>query len=747
MDQWINKHHPTSLSECLVGGKGNKEKIIGWMNQRSRKTGLPCLMISGQSGSGKSTLIDMIGKQPNVVMSKNYASDERTSEKMSKMLNDLIFRPVFRVVPKDEYKIFVIDEADSSTDGPLLTWVANNVEKYSRECSFIVVANDPSSKPIRTFLTKMNPPESAHKLLHIKLEPFTDDVIIGVLKNLLNKEQKPQMEVTPFMEIVQGSNGDLRRAINELQWWYTAHGKNIKSSTPINLSMTGSPNGFDKAMEVYDETEKETPGFTKLMSTQSVFTFMQQSRSLMYETDKEDRVKMAFALGEYDKFFMPLMMGTNAIQMVTTDNIENSVYATTTQKKQGRFGANKLSQSDIKKKELSAINFCLDLCDSFCQYDVISADIHQNHGDNWEMEEYGLASGFARPLLLLSLGKKPISTWQPPILMPTKHHFSTNIQPVEAEVDANWRVEMETSVPKTSWCLDFKPMLRTIYSCSLSTIYEGKDSEMKLKQMQVFVHETKTTPERFSALDDLKFVGGDSLSMSSKALRKVFDNIMSSYKQEHRFAKKVDVNPQKKTLQSLGLDDTADDKPKRTRATKPKTATGTVRSRGSKAKACLLDDTDAPVPIPVVKSPASKPPPQPRTVKKVNTLSPIKQEQSSPESMEISPIETSPSEEQLPSPPMDTHPSPVAPKQTSRFSTKRSAPPPSTPEPPQKKPKLGSLAKGQCKISSFFGKSKENEPKSEGQSNKPSISGPKKMGLKNLLSAFDNLEGKVVHRQ
>lgn len=719
MDQWIDKYKPSKLDQVLFGDYVSKQGIIGWFNQRKQNLGSPILLITGGTGTGKTLIVDLMIAYSKAVTIKTFASDERTNILMNRQLDNLIYRPRLCLSSEQEFKIFLLDEVDNSTDGQLINWLLGAAEKHGHVCSFIIISNDPGSKHIRTLLQKTSTggkrvtKTTMIKLTHIKMTYPSRDALFQKLKSIAIEECiTHKLNESDIYHIVDSSNGDVRRAVCDLQW---------------NSSMKKIPT------LIVDSEEK--PSFIQLMANENIFGFIQQARSYLHNLDiNESKTNIVSVMAEYDKFRLPLFMACNANSLITSENVKSWYSADDRKQEKSRFSVRKSAEDkkSIMISELKQLAICSDFCDATTRFDLLDSDIQRNHGDNWELQDYAMIEGFGRHMVVLSGGKK--IGRDPMLVYPNAHYFATNIQPTENTVDEQWRIDQIIPIQKGAWRTDHFPLLRSLMACYLMNVYEGKESKQKMENIRDIVKSIRLLPERFAHLQttflqlsdieikDVCIHVPSSLGMSSPALKKVFDDILQEYKCSA--TGKIDTKPTKSAIATLDDD---------VQITKRKPIASNVKVREKNTtKQCLMDEE------PFVKSPKNQiSPVTPSTITEPST----------------SPTQTKPSRfiSTKRKPKLNNNNN-IDPNEEQRFQRannvklkkvtgKRKIVDEPKLQSPNKRSKM-SLPSSQSRISSFFVRS---DVQSDQKTSSQKIVA--KGSLQNLVQRFDDLDRVVIHHK
>ena len=194
---WIEQYRPKTFNE-FVGQDNIKEEIESMIKNRS----IPHLLFEGPAGVGKTTMCYIVARQLfGDSFRSNFlelnASDERGIDTIRQKVKTFA-----KVKPLSaDFKIIFLDEADHLTNDAQAS-LRRVMELYSSVTRFILSCN---------YKHKIiSPIQSRCKVYKFnKLE-------VEQMKTVLHKIV-PEIEEEVIAEIVKNCDGDMRRAINELQ--------------------------------------------------------------------------------------------------------------------------------------------------------------------------------------------------------------------------------------------------------------------------------------------------------------------------------------------------------------------------------------------------------------------------------------------------------------------------------------------------------------------------------------------------
>ena len=198
---WVEKYRPSELKDFIGNSevKDKAEKMIGEKN-------IPHLLLSGKPGCGKTTLSILIAKNifgegwRNNFLEYN-ASHQRGIDFIRKNVKDAAS---FVAMDKG-FKIIFLDEADGLTTDAQEA-MRRIMEQYYENTRFIFACNNPQ------FII----PAIKSRCLNLELKRLGDEEIREKLIAIDFKEKCNKAD--KINEIVKQSQGDLRKAINALQF-------------------------------------------------------------------------------------------------------------------------------------------------------------------------------------------------------------------------------------------------------------------------------------------------------------------------------------------------------------------------------------------------------------------------------------------------------------------------------------------------------------------------------------------------
>lgn len=207
------KYRPESFDE-MVGQDHIREKL-----ESAELDDLQHLLLTGRAGIGKTTMAHILkrkhlGEETSNFMEMNASSENSIDDIRGKVRNFV------RTMPTGASRnILLLDESDNiSKDGQQA--LRRIMEEYSDNCLFILSGNyqDQFIDPIKS------------RCLHLEFNPITDEEIANRLEDIC-EEEGFEYDRDSLEKVADGSNGDIREAINSL-WFSVRDGKVEQIETP-----------------------------------------------------------------------------------------------------------------------------------------------------------------------------------------------------------------------------------------------------------------------------------------------------------------------------------------------------------------------------------------------------------------------------------------------------------------------------------------------------------------------------------
>ena len=206
-DPWVEKYRPTKISE-VVGNDQAKSAFLGWLTNKHRRK--KAVLLHGPPGVGKTSLVNATSHEFGFRIVEMNASDTRTAGAIDKVAG-----PAVSFVALDTFStactgnLLFLDEVDGvfgNQDRGGIGAIVNIVEES--QVPVILAANDPD-------LQKLRPLKKVCEL--VRFHRVRLPLIISRLQKICVDEQVTA-DLEALESIAENSHGDLRSAINDLQW-------------------------------------------------------------------------------------------------------------------------------------------------------------------------------------------------------------------------------------------------------------------------------------------------------------------------------------------------------------------------------------------------------------------------------------------------------------------------------------------------------------------------------------------------
>lgn len=200
LEIWTEKYRPKTI-EQIVGQNDFKRLVKPFVE----KGDVPHLLLYGPPGTGKTSAAlaivnEVLGEEANGNFMKVNASDDRTVEKMRRLVKDTIRHAPFN----GGIKIVFLDEADGLL-APAQELLRSPIEE-AKKTRFLLVAND-----VTSFI-----PPLTERFFSFEFKSLSTEEIATRLREIKEKEEV-ELSNEELMEIAADANGSLRVAITELQ--------------------------------------------------------------------------------------------------------------------------------------------------------------------------------------------------------------------------------------------------------------------------------------------------------------------------------------------------------------------------------------------------------------------------------------------------------------------------------------------------------------------------------------------------
>jgi len=201
---WPEKHRPKKL-EGLVGNRETIRTLKSWVEEwLSRIPSKRAALLVGPPGTGKTASVGALANDLDMELVEFNSSDKRNKDS----IETLVWRAASQQTLDGRPRLILLDEVDglSGTSdrggvGAILRVIKDSVHPI------VMTANDPDSPRLKDLM----------KVCQVyNFEIIENDDIEKILKHILS-ENNVSVSKETLDEIVEGSGGDLRAAISDLE--------------------------------------------------------------------------------------------------------------------------------------------------------------------------------------------------------------------------------------------------------------------------------------------------------------------------------------------------------------------------------------------------------------------------------------------------------------------------------------------------------------------------------------------------
>ena len=200
---WTEKYRPNKLTE-IIGQHHFTMDAKSWIEERN----MPNLLLYGNPGNGKTGAGLVIGKE---ILGESFkdnfievnASDDRRLENVRTTIKTVAQSGTIGDAP---FRIVLLDEMDGMTNDAQNA-LKRIMERYASNVRFIITCND-RNKIIFAL-------QSRCANYHFK--PLSNDAMLEVLNSILHREEITRFSQDEIGSFIYAMQGDMRRAITELQ--------------------------------------------------------------------------------------------------------------------------------------------------------------------------------------------------------------------------------------------------------------------------------------------------------------------------------------------------------------------------------------------------------------------------------------------------------------------------------------------------------------------------------------------------
>lgn len=226
---WIEKYRPKKLDEVV----NQKEAILSLKSLLKHTETLPHLLFSGPPGTGKTSValcivFEILGPTWKASTLELNASDERKIEDVRQTVKQ--FSQIVKIGSgKTEYGFIILDECDEMTE-PAQNALRRIMEISSKVTRFILICN---------YLSGVIPPIQSRCAI-FQFQRLTKESIEAHLTHVA-KNESIELTADGLSQIVESSEGDLRKAINILQTSSALSKGKIDAKTVLEIAHQATP--------------------------------------------------------------------------------------------------------------------------------------------------------------------------------------------------------------------------------------------------------------------------------------------------------------------------------------------------------------------------------------------------------------------------------------------------------------------------------------------------------------------------
>jgi len=200
---WTEKYRPSKLSD-IVGQEHFVLDAEQWVLEKN----MPNVLAYGVAGTGKTgagiaLAKDMLGETFKDNFFEVNASDDRRLETVRTTIKQVAQSGTIGEAP---FRIMLLDEMDGMTNDAQNA-LKRIMERYASNIRFIITCNDRSRIifPLQS------------RCANYRFNPLKNEIVLEVITRILDKEGVDGFDETDLARFIYQLDGDLRRAITEIQ--------------------------------------------------------------------------------------------------------------------------------------------------------------------------------------------------------------------------------------------------------------------------------------------------------------------------------------------------------------------------------------------------------------------------------------------------------------------------------------------------------------------------------------------------
>ena len=226
---WTEKYRPTKLQE-IIGQNNFVLDAQSWKEEGN----MPNVLIHGNSGNGKTTAGIVLGRE---ILGDNFtdnfleinASDDRRLENVRTTIKQAAQSGTIGGAP---FRICLLDELEGMTTDAQNA-LKRIMERYADNIRFIITCND-RNKIIFALQSRC---------ANYLFSPLSSDNMLIVLNSIIKSEKLSNFSQQDLGSFIYSMQGDMRRAITELQ---AAKSSNTTLSKQVTISLEDYENILNK---------------------------------------------------------------------------------------------------------------------------------------------------------------------------------------------------------------------------------------------------------------------------------------------------------------------------------------------------------------------------------------------------------------------------------------------------------------------------------------------------------------------